>query len=230
MAATILCLPAASFALYYLHVIREPPGFVEFRSRPGVELLAAAWGLLGGLLERDPPAWGRTLSGKRPGLRLSLALAFVPFAKPILLPVGLGAPFRDSWEGGVCLQSTMATCGPCSLATVMRSLGLPAGEKEIARGAFSAMTGTENWYLLRYARRRGLRARVVHVAGVEEVKAPAILGVRLGGGVGHFIVLLGREHGRLAVGDPLSGKVLLDGPGFAGLYGFTGAAMEFGPP
>lgn len=64
---------------------------------------------------------------------------------------------RDAWEDGVCLQSTMATCGPCSLATVFRSLGEPKTEAAIARGAFNSMTSTESWYLLRYARRQGLR-------------------------------------------------------------------------
>lgn len=222
-----LCVPGASFLLYYLHLVREPVWYVEWRAVPGVELLSAFWGLLAGYLE---PKAGLRGFGPRPILRLGLLLAFVPFAKPVLLPVGLRARFADRWENGVCLQSTMATCGPSTLASVFRALGARRTEEEIARGAFSCMTGTENWYLLRYARRHGLTAQPRQGLSLAEVRAPAILGVKVAANAGHFVVLLGREHGRMVVGDPLSGRILLDEPGFARLYAFTGAAMEFSRP
>lgn len=222
-----LCAPGASFLLYYLHLVREPVWYVEWRAVPGIELLSALWGLLAGYLE---PPGGLRHFGPRPILRLGLLLAFVPFAKPVLLPVSLKARFTDTWENGVCIQSTMATCGPSSLASVFRALGLRKTEEEIARAAFSGMTGTENWYLLRYARRSGLSAGLRQGLALPEVRAPAILGVRLEGDAGHFVVLLGRENGRMVVGDPLSGRILLDEPGFARLYAFTGTAMEFSRP
>lgn len=226
VAAAVLCLPAASFALYYLHLLREPTWYVEWRSVPWVEALSGAWGLLAGLLESRVPAIPSVLAGKTPARRLALLLAFIPFAKPILMPIGLGGAFRNAWEDGVCLQSTMATCGPCSLATVFRASGMPKTEREIAYGAYTGMTGTESWYLLRYARRHGLDGTIRDGLSLGEVAAPAILGVKLGGGAGHFVVLMGREHGRMAVGDPLSGKILLDQADFARLYDFTGWAME----
>ncbi|TBR16733.1 hypothetical protein EPO15_18600 [bacterium] len=223
-ASAVLCLPGLFFLLYYLHLVREPAWYVEFRSLPGVETASALWGLPFGLLAREKP-----FAGTWQKLRLSLLLVFVPFAKPVLLPLG-GAVFNDAWEDGVCLQSTMATCGPCSLATVLTSLGLPATERDVARAAFSAMTGTESWYLLRTARRRGLKARVRASAALSDVSAPAILGVRLGGGAGHFIVLLGAERGRRVLGDPLAGRLLLTDAEFAKAYDFTGWAMEFSRP
>lgn len=222
-----LCAPGASFLLYYLHVVREPAWYVEWRAIPGIELLSAFWGLLAGYLE---PPGGVRYFGPRPVLRLSLLLAFVPFAKPVLLPVAWGERFTDRWENGVCLQSTMATCGPSSLAGVFRVLGVRRTEEEIARGAFSGRTGTENWYLLRYARRHGLSAGLRQGLSLSEVRAPAILGVKVAVNAGHFVVLLGRENGRMVVGDPLSGRILLDEPAFAELYAFTGTAMEFSRP
>lgn len=227
LAAAALCVPAAAFVLYYLHLVREPAWYVELRSIPWIESLSGGVGLLGGLLEGRLPQFRSVLVGDTPARRLALLLALTPFLKPILLPIGLGGRFADAWEDGVCLQSTMATCGPCSLATVFRALGIPKTEKEIARGAYTGMTGTESWYLLRYARRHGLAAVYRDGVSLGEISAPAILGVKVGGGAGHFIILLGREHGRMTVGDPLSGKILLDEGDFSKLYKFTGTAMEF---
>jgi len=227
-AFSVLCLPGLSFILYYVHLIREPAWYVEFRSVPGVELLSAFWGLPFGLFEVRRPLTGvwRRLAGKGMMFRLSLLLMFAPFAKPILLPL-LNARFNDAWKDGVCLQSTPATCGPCSLATISRSLGIPMTERDIARGSFSAMTGTENWYLIRYARRHGLRARVVRKPRLEDVIPPAVIGVRLDGGAGHFVTYLGVEDRRRVIGDPLSGKFLLTDAVFRTLYDFSGAAVEF---
>ncbi|TPW19491.1 MAG: peptidase C39 bacteriocin processing [Elusimicrobia bacterium] len=217
----ILCLPGLSFLLYYLHLVREPAWYVEFRSWPFVESASALWGFLFGLVARDRPFAGKWLK-----LRLSMLLVFVPFAKPVLLPLGR-APFNDAWEEGVCLQSTMATCGPCSLATVMTALGVPEKERDVARAAFSALTGTENWYLIRHARRRGLRAEVGDRAVLADISPPAILGVRLPGGAGHFITYLADERGRRVFGDPLSGRLLLTDEQFSKTYDFTGWAIAF---
>lgn len=227
-ALSLLCLPGLSFILYYLHLFREPIWYIEFRSFPGVEMLSAFWGLLFGCLEIKKPVTGnwRYFIGNRMMLRLSLLLIFAPFAKPVLLPLS-GAAFNDAWREGVCLQSTAATCGPCSLATVYKALGVEAKERDIARGSFSGMTGTENWYLIRYARRHGLNTRLGYKAGLSMVTPPAILGVKLDGGAGHFITYLGDEGGRRIIGDPLSGKFLLTDEVFRSLYHFTGMAMEF---
>lgn len=228
LAAAALCAPAAAFALYYLHIVREPAWYVELRSLPWIESLSGGCGLLAGLCEGQLPRVRSVLLGETPARRLALVLALTPFLKPVLMPIGLGGRFLDAWEDGVCLQSTMATCGPCSLATVFRVLGISKTEREIARGAYAGMTGTEAWYLLRYARRNGLAAKYRDGISLGEVAAPAILGVKVGGGAGHFVIMLGREHGRMSVGDPLSGKILLDERDFARLYAFTGTAMEFG--
>lgn len=211
----LLCLPALSFILYYAHLVQEPVWYVEFRSLWAVEALSAAWGLLFGFLG----------GGGGLKLRLSLLLAFTPFAKPVLLPL-IGAEFTGQWRDGVCIQSTAATCGPCSLATVAKSLGVDLAERDVAAGSFTGMTGTENWYLIRYARRHGLEARLRRRASLAEVVPPAIIGVTLEGGAGHFITYLGEEGRRRAIGDPLSGRFLLTDEIFQSLYTFTGTAIE----
>lgn len=224
----LLSLPGFSFILYYAHLIREPAWYVEFRSVPGAELLAALSGLLFGALEIRKPLAGKWRYVIGPGtmFRLSILAVFIPFAKPILLPLS-GAGLNAAWKDGVCLQSTPATCGPCSLATVFKALGLEATEREIARGAFSGKTGTENWYLIRYARRHGLEARVGYTSDLKAVKPPAILGVKLEGGAGHFITYLGDQDRRKIIGDPLSGRFLLTDEVFHQLYDYSGMAMEF---
>jgi hypothetical protein len=225
---SILCVPGLSFILYYLHLTPEPAWYIEFRSRPYAELSSAFWGLLFGYLEIRRPLIGkwRYIAGNRMMFRLSMLLMFAPFAKPIFLPLA-GARFNDEWRDGVCIQSTAATCGPCSLATIYGSLGLQAKERDIARGAFSGMTGTENWYLIRYARSHGLNARFSYKTSLNEVIPPAIIGVKLDGGAGHFITYLGDWGKRRVIGDPLSGKFLLTDDIFRGLYSFSGTAIEF---
>ncbi|MBI3549262.1 MAG: peptidase C39 [Elusimicrobia bacterium] len=227
---SVLCVPGLSFILYYLHLTREPAWYIEFRSFPYVEMSSAFWGLLFGCLEIRRPLIGkwRYVAGNRMMLRLSMLLIFAPFAKPVLLPLA-ASQIKDEWREDVCIQSTAATCGPCSLATVYRSLGLQAKERDIARGAFSGKTGTENWYLIRYARRHGLNARFGYKTGLSEVTPPSIIGVKLDGGAGHFITYLGDAGKRKVIGDPLSGKLLLTDANFHALYRFTGTAIEFTP-
>jgi hypothetical protein len=230
--SALLCLPALSFILYYLHLIHEPVWYAEWRSLNGVEVLSGLCGLPAGLWEPGPALAQRltsirTLLGSRPGLRLGLLLTVMPFLKPIIFPIAWGNTFTNTWSEGVCKQSTMATCGACSLATVFRALGVERTEESVARGSYTCGTGTENWYLLRYARANGLKARAVRVSGITAVTPPAILGVKISGGAGHFIVYIGRDHGNLMLGDPLSGRILATPEDFSRLFRFTGEAMEF---
>ncbi|MEI7833985.1 MAG: hypothetical protein WCJ56_12420, partial [bacterium] len=48
--ALLLCVPGMSFIAYYLHLLSDTLWYIQFRSLPGVELLAAGWGLLFGFL------------------------------------------------------------------------------------------------------------------------------------------------------------------------------------
>ena len=138
-------------------------------------------------------------------LLASVAVLSVPYVKPLLVPLP-DSMIHDQWEGDACMQSTPSTCGPASIATILRSLGLPASERAIAREAHTYAGGTEAWYLARYVRSQGLNARFDFSKGLpENLELPAMIGVRLGG-FGHFMPVLARDGDMLTLADPLHGK------------------------
>ncbi|MGE5416415.1 MAG: cysteine peptidase family C39 domain-containing protein [Acidobacteriota bacterium] len=222
----ILCLPALSFIGYYLHLINDPLWYIEFRSIDHIELTTALWGLLFGFVAGTRFA----LNGVKEYIlnryfMAMLLLIFIPFMKPMIMPVGF-SHFDNHWQDGVCLQSTRSTCGPSSLAAIFRHYGINRTEREIARGSYSSMSGTENWYLIRYARKNGLQCRCENVKQMIDVPVPAIIGVRLGG-FGHFITVLGHENGKVIIGDPLQGRLKMTEAEFNHNYEFTGFVMYY---
>jgi ABC-type bacteriocin/lantibiotic exporter with double-glycine peptidase domain len=117
------------------------------------------------------------------------------------------------------------------LATILRARGIEARERDIARAAHSYRGGTEAWYLAREARARGLRATFRREAGFPgQVRWPAIVGVKVEDGLGHFIPFLGREEGRFLVGDPMIGPERLTREELERRYRFTGFALELSRP
>lgn len=209
--AVLVSLPTLSFALYYAHVAAAPWWYIQCRALPGCEILSGGWGALFGILSAR-------MTSRRGALVLHPVLAVccglfvaIPFLKPILLPVTLTGPLRDTWQDGVCIQSTASTCGPATLATIFAAYGERHTEAEIARACYSGASGTELWYLLRYARRHGLRPVRIEADRLTDVPAPALVGVAFGGipGLrpgGHFIAVLRNADGRIWVGDPLIGR------------------------
>lgn len=127
----------------------------------------------------------------------------------------------------MCIQSTLSSCGPASTATVLRALGVEAGEGELVREAHTYMGGTEAWYLARAVRSRGLVARFVMNGGGfnEAIRLPAIAGVTLNGR-GHFIAVLSRNDDVFDVGDPMIGPEKRTRAELERRYGFTGFAIE----
>src|SRR5436190_14642264 len=190
----VIAIPGILFAAYYLKILGEPTWLYQFRSIRFSELSASAAGFLAGLLH------GRFSANERfrriagswffPGI-LALGL-LVPYLKPILRPP-IWKQFQDRWSEDVCLQTSESSCGPACAATLLRRLGKPATEEEIARTSFTSRNGTENWYLARTLRKRGLEVRFVFEADPNKPwPFPAIAGVRLpsSGNTGHFISVL----------------------------------------
>lgn len=138
----------------------------------------------------------------------------------------LGTIAKESiWVDDICLQSTHATCGPASLATILKKLGVEATEAEIAREAYTYAGGTEAWYLARSARKRGCTVQFQISKGLDPtIDTPAIAGVKLGE-IGHFIVMAGQESGKYTVEDPASGRVINSKEKLEKLYTFTGFYM-----
>lgn len=221
----VLSLPAFAFTLYYFHILPEKAWFYELRSwNHSEDLMLLAGGFMAVLASFFRrwmlPLWLVLLGG----------IAIAPFAKPLLAPLPV-ASLKDEWQGRACMQSTYSTCGPASVTTILRLLGdAKATEREAALACYSYMGGTEAWYLARYVRSRGLRARFDFREGLApDVHLPAVAGVRTGM-AGHFIALLGREGDVYVVADPLLGEERMTLDEMRQRYEFTGFFMVVEKP
>lgn len=212
----ILALPSVLFAAYYLHFLPEKEWFYELRSWHGTEFLVVFLGIASGALASLLP---------RPVLILPLfgfmAMAVLPYLKPLVGPLADEA-FREKWEGNACLQSTLSTCGPASVSTIMHRLGVPVSEREIARAAYTYTGGTEAWYLARYIRSKGLKARFLFKKAFAPSEGlPAVVGV-LVGNCGHFIAVLEVKNDQVVFVDPMFGPEQLALSEFQDRFTFTG--------
>jgi len=198
---SLLCLPGAWFAFYYLHWLPEPPLLYRLRSLPFGEgflvllgAAAAAWrNVLPTLLKPLPTAAG-------------LFLLAIPFLKPVFRPLDLAA-LHEQWTDDVCLQSSEVTCGPASAANILRFLGdREVTEGGLARDAWTSWTSTEAWHLARALRQRGCRVRFLAPDGLPAKEdLPGILGTG-SKMAGHFIAVLEMEGGEIHFIEPLIGR------------------------
>lgn len=226
VAAALLAAPGLLFVVYYAHLFDGAAWFYRFRALPGTELSAAGLGFAAGVAGAAAGstarkiAWGAT----------ALVLVLVPFVKPILTPLDLDR-LRGQPRDGVVLQTTFSSCGPAVAATLLDLLGHPASEQELAREAFTSRGGTENWYLARALRRRGFEVTFeIQPASSNVIPSPAIAGVVLRGGAGHFIAVLDSTGDTVTIVDPLDGKHTLAGAALADRYRFTGFFMTVRRP
>jgi hypothetical protein len=219
VAAGILSVPALWSAAYYFHVLPEPAWFYEFRSWPGVELLAGCVGLAGGIAAALLPRAILVVP-----LLGALGVAALPHVKPLMAPIP-DEDFRGTWVRDVCMQSTPSTCGPASVATILRGFGTDVTEEQVARRAYTYVGGTEAWYLARFVRSQGLTAEFRFRDGFDpDMAFPAVVGVRRGH-VGHFIPILEVSNGIAQVADPLDGAESMTVAELLGAYDFTGFYM-----
>ena len=219
-AAVLLAVPGCLFVLYYTHLFDNAVWFYRFRAAPGTELAAAGLGFGAGVLHclLRPQTYGEKLIAPL----LLVILLTVPFIKSIFDPVDYGHLRRKCTEE-VCRQSTPSTCGPTSAATLLRLFGQDASEEELARECFTYRGGTEIWYVARALRRRGLNVDfVIQPRDQISPPAPAIAGVVLPGGAGHFIAILSENADQIIVGDPLKGKRIIPRTELDQSYHFTG--------
>lgn len=225
-AGLLLALPCVVFAIYYLHWWHEPLLLYRFRALPGSELAAGLSGLLAGWCAH------RLGGDRRRMVRLAIPLLMVfplllvvPYLKPLLSPLDLDR-LKDRWQDGVCLQSTGSTCGPSSVATLIKAVtGRTLGERAIAQSAHTTVSGSECWYLVRVMRAEGLVVSMSETApNPPRLPWPAIAGTRLGrDGAGHFVTVLGEgTRGGWLIGDPLHGPRDLDPAELRRAYWFTG--------
>lgn len=220
----ILAVPGASFIFYYLHLVDPPTWYYQFRSIRGVEFVLTFIGVAGGFSAALLPRVVRSLP-----LAGVIMLTLVPHLKPFLGPLD-DEEFKEQWSGGICLQSTGSTCGPASTCTILKSFGIEAKEAkeaDLAREAYSYGSGTESWYLARAIRNRGFQAVFRRGEGLDDsIQFPAVVGVLLSGGAGHFIPILGKEGDSYVLGDPLRKKEMRTREELEQSYEFTGFYLE----
>lgn len=212
----VLALPSVLFATYYLHLLPEREWFYELRSWYGTEFLVvflgAAAGAVASLLPRGVlilPLFG------------FMTMALVPYLKPLIGPLS-DDEFREKWEGDACLQSTLSTCGPASVSTILHQLGVRVSEREVARAAFTYTGGTEAWYLARYVRSKGLHARFAfRKTFAPSAGLPAVVGVMVGN-CGHFIAVQEVKDDQVVFVDPMFGPDRLSLTAFKDRFIFTG--------
>lgn len=156
-----------------------------------------------------------------------------PFAAPIFNRNRLASIQTRVDSDGICLQSTDYTCGPASAVTVVRKLGLPCEEGEIAILAHTSQAmGTPPGILAetlqkRYAR-DGLRCQLQHFRSVAELRSAGLVLalIKFGLMVDHYLVILEVTDKTVVVGDPLSGKAILTHEEFAKKWRFSGIVVS----
>jgi hypothetical protein len=227
LAGILLAAPGLLFALYYTHIFDNAAWFYSFRVLPLTEFLPGGTGLLAGVLHSrfEPETLGQKLLF--PGALLVVVV--IPFVKPLLDPIEL-ARLRDHCEGEVCMQSTFSTCGPSSAATLLKAFGQTASEKQLAGECLTSRGGTEIWYIARAFKRRGFRERVlIQQPNSPSLPSPAIAGVVLRGGAGHFIAIMSQTADEVTIGDPMKGKLVVKKADLKIYYKFTGFFLVVQP-
>ena len=192
----------------------------------GSELAACGLGFVAGFIHSSlqPSSLGERLAAPA----ILLALLLVPYSKPWLGPLDL-ARLNNRCDGEVCMQSTLSTCGPASAATILNSMGAKTSERELAMECHTYQGGTESWYLARAIRRRAFEARIrIEPENPRSLPSPAIAGVVLRGGAGHFIAVLSQTPDRVVIADPMKGKLVIDRADLRRAYNFTGFFLVVG--
>ena len=216
-------IPGTLILLYYTHLFNTPAWFYAFRTAPYTEVTICGLGWIVGYCCSliDPQG-----TGEKAVWPLGLiVLTSIPFIKPILDPIDLNS-LRSSCPNNVCMQTTYSTCGPSSAASILLALGQDASEQSLAREALTSKGGTELWHLARALRHRGFATGYSVESSVPTLfPAPAVAGVVLRGGAGHFIALVSRTGGQLTVVDPLKGKFTVSDDELRTRYQFSGVFL-----
>ncbi len=212
---------------YFFFLFGANPHYATFRTMPYTELLVVlaapfAGGVAAGLAARKTESVTKRVIF-RACLLVTIFYISLPFIKPMIRP--LQKEIGNQWSGNVALQTTASTCGPSSLATVLNHYGIKDSEANIAHRAFSSASGTENWYLARYAQQKGLGYQFLHEPDLSKVPTPSIIGVKLGR-VGHFITLYGSSEGRYDIADSLSGLQQMTLEEFEQKYQYDGFVLH----
>jgi len=245
-------LPSLLFPIAYLsEAVATSAWYNTFRAINRIELLCALVAPVAGYATYQKPpspyrSYGEPFSTTAARAIKPLAFPFcvvlisVNFAGPLLKPLEKNAEFMDIWaDRGVFVQSVPYTSGPASLINAMYSLNYFAdSEYQAVKGTYTDRSGTEFWYLARYAVNHGYRTKFVGSPGVENAPIPSIMPVsRLSPeydelrGTQTYIALLGRTgQGTLYIADPVIGRLELGSTEFLNYYSDPDLVLALSTP
>lgn len=234
-AAMAACIPGLSLIFHFQYI--SEIAYINFRSVPYVELSAAAWGFLFGVIAIKKKFASQVFGGLYSAFFLVMLCALVmdPLASAIICPLELHKfDFTGEWKDGVCLQSSGLTCFPASMVTVLAHLGFPEyaegsperryAEARLARISNTAGHGTEPWQAVRCLRGEGAKVECLK-CGIDDVPAPAIIVVYLGS-TQHAVAYFGKKDGKYEFGDPLHGRLKITAGEFQRRCSFPGLAYH----
>jgi len=126
-------------------------------------------------------------------------------------------------ENDVCLQTTSYTCGPASLVTALRALGIEETESNAALETLcNSYSGTRSSDIVGYVNRayggQGVRASYQYVATVDELRAfggVAIAEVKSNFWMDHFVTIVAWEGTSPVIADPFFGQFKTSRESFA---------------
>jgi len=133
----------------------------------------------------------------------------LPFLMPAIEYQRLAGLETTLDTDGVCIQSTPFNCGPASAVTVLRSLGVPAEEGDLAiRSHTTRFVGAPMDSLCNAMRDGyGIPARLAHCRDVSELqeKGPFVAVIKFHLLFDHYVAVLSLTETEVTIGDPLEG-------------------------
>jgi parallel beta-helix repeat protein len=140
-----------------------------------------------------------------------------------------GNSFTDNWltdtsvvdSGDVIMATTIYTCGPAALATILKSIGIYTTEAEMAKIAGTDETGTSLLGLKHAANAKGINAYGYELT-VEQLQTNYIVVLKING-YNHFDVIQNITNDTVTLFDPNLGIIQMNLTTFNELY--TGYAF-----
>lgn len=148
---------------------------------------------------------------------------------PLVAPAAVG-PERIG-EGGVVMQTGEATCSAAACASVARSLGFQATEREMVDLLRTTAAGTSPAQIVYGMRTLGFvcTKHYVNDKNVLRIKPPAVLFVLVGNEVdAHSVALISVQDGTAEIWDPRFGLTRIASNDFSQRWG--GRAIEISRP
>jgi predicted double-glycine peptidase len=133
----------------------------------------------------------------------------LPFLMPVFAYAHLSGLETKIDHDGVCLQSNEYNCGPAAAVTILRKIGIPAEEGELAlRAHTTRFSGTPIDSLCAAIRScYAVPCRTIYCRTVHELqgKEPSIAIVKFSYMVDHYVAVLSVTDTDVVLGDPLMG-------------------------